>query len=82
MKNADKPAYPVPYQNRDGSIQHDVYFGLTKRERIAAMAMQGLLTRVPQRAHDEMNLGTTEALRIAEESVVMADLLLNQLETE
>lgn len=37
MKNSDKPINPMPYTNQDGSIQHDVYFGLTKREYFAAM---------------------------------------------
>lgn len=44
MKNADKPINPMPYQNQDGTIQHDVYFGLTKREYFAGLAIQGILS--------------------------------------
>lgn len=53
--------------------------GLTKREYFAAMAMQGLLTRVPKRHGDETDLGIIEARRIAAESCIMADLLIKDL---
>ena len=53
--------------------------GLTKREYFAAMAMQGLLTRVPKRHNDEVDLGINESSRIAQESVLMADLLIEEL---
>lgn len=73
MKNADEPINPVPYQNKDGAIQHDVYFGLTKREYFAAKAMQGYCSGeftgqsgMPQKD-------------IAKWSVEMADALLAEL---
>jgi hypothetical protein len=53
--------------------------GLTKREYFAAMAMQGLLTRVPNRPNNETDLGVIELKRISEESVIMADALINAL---
>jgi hypothetical protein len=52
------------------------YKGLTKREYFAAIAMQGLLTRVPKREGGETDLGVMESERIAEESVFMADKLI------
>jgi hypothetical protein len=29
MKNGKQPIAPMPYTNSDGSIQHDVYSGIT-----------------------------------------------------
>jgi len=40
MENKDKPAYPVETHN-------EIHGGLTKREYMAAMAMQGLLAQTP-----------------------------------
>jgi Mn-dependent DtxR family transcriptional regulator len=53
--------------------------GCTKREYFAAMAMQGLLTRVPKRQGGETDLGILEAKRIAAESRIIADLLIEEL---
>ena len=53
--------------------------GLTKREYFAAMAMQGLLTRVPKRDGGETDLGIMECRRISDESVIMADALIEAL---
>ena len=53
--------------------------GLTKREYFAALAMQGLLTRVPNRPNNETDLGVIELKRISEESTIMADALINAL---
>ena len=55
--------------------------GLTKREYMAGLAMQGLLTRNPRRANGETDLGILESKRIVEESVIIADELLKQLES-
>jgi len=41
MKNSKQSINPMPYTNQDGTIQHDVYFGLNKREYFAGLAMQG-----------------------------------------
>ena len=56
--------------------------GLTKREYFAGLAMQGLLARNPNRQNGETDLGMLEANRIAEESVVMADFILEELEKD
>jgi hypothetical protein len=82
MKNGKQPIAPMPYNNLDGTIQHDVYSGLTKREYFAGLAMQGLLTRVPNRHGNEVDLGVLESKRIASEAVYMADALLAELEAE
>ena len=52
---------------------------LTKREYFAAMAMQGLLTRVPNRHNNETDLGILECARIKKEAVVIADALIEEL---
>lgn len=54
-------------------------YGLTKREYFAGLAMQGLLTRVPKRDNDEVDLGILELKRIVEESVLASDALLEEL---
>jgi hypothetical protein len=82
MKNGNQPIAPMPYTNSDGTIQHDVYSGLTKREYFAGLAMQGLLTRVPNRHGYEVDLGVLESKRITSEAIYMADALLAELEAE
>jgi len=81
MKNSDQPINPVPHQNDDGSIQHDVYTGLTKREYFAAKAMQGLLSnpqiKRPHPENGDMEKQYTEFSNIA---VEYADALLAELE--
>lgn len=42
-KISDEPIHPTPYVNSDGTIDHSVHKGLTKREHIAIEAMQGIL---------------------------------------
>ena len=68
MENSEQPIYPVPYQNDDRSIQHDVYTGLTKREYFAGLALQGMLAN-PQ-------IPNMECTMCAKTSVRMADALL------
>lgn len=63
MKNGNLNAFPVVLNNE---IHSD---GLTKRELIAAMAMQGALASTEFQTH-----------RIAEEAVRQADELLAELE--
>lgn len=70
MKNGKEPAFPIIGEAA----------GLTKREYFAGLAMQGLLTRVPQRQGGEVDLGILECERIAAESRIMADKLLQELE--
>ena len=53
--------------------------GLTIRQSFASLAMQGLLTRVPNRPNNETDLGIIELKRISKESVIMADALIEEL---
>lgn len=73
MKNKEKGAFACASE----TIYQQ---GLTKREYFAGLAMQGLLTRVPNRQGGETDLGVDEAKRIVIESVIIADELLKQLE--
>lgn len=70
IKNKDMPASPVV------AATGEVFTGLTKREQLAAMAMQGILSNrsVIDCCTD---ISTSYA---AEFSVVMADALLAELE--
>lgn len=73
MKNADKPAHPRPGYELSNLADNEHYYhedGLTKRELIAAMAMQGMLSASADRG---------EAY-VAERSIAFADYLLKQLE--
>ena len=75
MENGKLTAYPLS-GNHTGNPDT---LGLTKREYFAGLAMQGLLTRVPQRQDGDVALGILESQRIAQESIIMADLILKQL---
>lgn len=77
MENGKEPAFGYRYANEQS---HQEVTGLTKREYFAGLAMQGLLTRVPNRHGGETDLGVIESKRIASESVIMADELLKALE--
>ena len=79
MKNADEPINPVPYQNQDGAIQHDVYFGLTKREYFAAKAMQGLLCIYDNNEQNPTVPDEANVKYMARLSVLAADTLLAEL---
>jgi len=78
MKNSEHPAFPKPHQNMDGSIQHDVHNGLTKREYFAAMAMQGLLAANAEYYHGNIPIPVNKSIAIS--SIEFADELLKQLE--
>lgn len=76
MKNADIPAMPMADRmipEEGASIEVVGYYGLTKREHFAAMAMQGLI------ASDTPEwVGTPESQ--AENAVKYADELLKELD--
>lgn len=63
MNNGDEPAYPMDYTKQQTH-------GLTKRELIAAMLMQGLMTH--PNSHER-------PITIARHSVHATDVLLNAL---
>lgn len=67
----NEPIHPAPYTNQDGSIQHDVYFGLTTRDHFAALAMQSFILHP--------NLSCTDVSDISKFSVSMADALMDEL---
>lgn len=81
MENSKQPINPTPYQNQDGTIQHDVYFGLTKREYFAGLAMQGLMASMTEmRANgNSVNIHSGMCENLAIECVDMADALLDAL---
>ena len=81
MENSKQTAFGYGFTTADGS-SHVEEKGLTKREYFAGLAMQGLLTRVPNRPNRETDLGILECRRIAEEAVIMADKLLAKLSNE
>jgi hypothetical protein len=77
MENGKKPAFAQDHI----MVSNEKSTGLTKREYFAGLAMQGLLTRVPKRHNvEKTDLGILESIRIAEESVIMADKLLAELD--
>lgn len=73
MKNGDKTAGTITY--KDGADAF-VHLGFTKREVIAAMAMQA--TNMEEYA---LRYGNKWAVEVAKDSVQMADALLYALET-
>lgn len=64
MENSKQTAFGYGFTTADGS-SHVEEKGLTKREYFAGLAMQGLLTRVPNRHNGETDLGILECKRIA-----------------
>ena len=79
MTNGNEPAFSkAAFYHPDGGADSPQE-GLSKREYFAAMAMMGLLTRVSHRHNYETDLGILESKRIAEESKIMADTLIEQL---
>lgn len=75
MNNGDKPAYPISEEetNRVDALVN-IYFGLTKREMFAAMAMQGMASY-----HGTQGMGNT-CSSTAERAIELADELLKQLQ--
>ncbi len=68
MENKNRPAFPL---SDSGVISNSD--GLTKRELIAAMAMQGVVSGL------HLTLSKEEATIIAGQSIQFADELLKQL---
>jgi len=98
MKNADKPAASYVYTSTEEKyggagtfIKTNIEPGLTKRELIAAMAMQGILHNlaiadetlavIQRKYYEKQYPGASEFECVARESVSMADELLRQLDT-
>lgn len=84
MNNGDQPAYPL-----DPGKQPGLNAGLTKRELIAAMIAQGMLSNsfwAEQYAqYERAGLAgnkTSKEQDVAEQAIKYADELLKQLETK
>ena len=78
MKNGEQPAFAkAAFYHPDGGIDSPQQ-GLTKREYLAAMAMQGLLSTMSFNA--KLNIKVAEC--IAKESLLAADELLKQLSND
>lgn len=85
--NAEQPAYPgLDTNNREGHLILELrYTGLTKRELIAAMAMQGVLSDVHVQLWmktDPRYNGDNFAQVVAINSCEFADALLSQLQSK
>jgi hypothetical protein len=73
MDNKHQPAFAVSKEICEKSEITEYPYGLTKREYIAAMAMQGLLSQYNLKQSSDQNI-------IAQLSVELADALLDELE--
>lgn len=72
--NGNQPAYPF---TTDAEKDTELYSGLTKRELIAAMAMQGLLAGDVKKY--EVNDDVLHGFLVAKDAIHCADALLNKL---
>lgn len=70
IENSTQPIIPIFDRNTD-----ILYFGLTKREYFAAMAMQGIVSNP-----NSVNFYPTQLSIMAEQSINIADELLKQLD--
>lgn len=75
--SAHLPAFPVPLNQGEAYKTHSPCDGLTKRELIAAMAMQGIMSNL--RVGD---LGNGFGAVVARESTDAAEALLAELAKE
>jgi uncharacterized protein (UPF0371 family) len=81
MNNADMPAMAQPvtldaYGDITVAFDHDTdYMGLTKREHFAGLAMQGLLAAPSDNFKNKVSFS-----KYIEQSVILADALLKELE--
>lgn len=77
MKNADQPAHPVHGGYEDDDRRNQIIGGgLTKREYFAAIAMQGLLTKLDHYDGE----GNQAMSGLCYDAVSYADQLLRSLE--
>lgn len=77
MSNSNQPAHPTTVHKVKGDNIETVSFtGLTKREHVAALTLQGLLAN----RHDLLGtISSNTAKMYAQKSVQLADYLLNEL---
>ena len=77
MNNADMPAMPMDVERADYAQQCRPFRGLTKREYIAAMAMQGMLSDLTASEQEGYDVSRE---CVASHALAMADALLKELE--
>lgn len=76
MKTDPKePISPMPHQNSDGSIQYNVYVGLTKREHMSIEFIKAIMS-----AGISNSNATNEAICLL--GIQMADELIKQFNNE
>lgn len=73
MENENQPAFPP-----NAGWEHSEAKGLTKREYLAAMAMQGIISSMHS---PETRAGEGDPVMVAKDSVNYADALLKQLDS-
>lgn len=74
LKNGDKPINPTPGYDDETGEDKGRWFGLTKREYFAGLAMQGICA-------GPINSQTIGAELISKAAIAIADELLKQLDT-
>ena len=79
MENGKESIYPMPHQNQDGTIQHNVYFGLSKREYFALHLMTALISNA-DRHSQQGECQTWNYEHLSEIAIQATNELLKQLE--
>ena len=74
MTNGSEPINAI-IETEDAETMSATFYGLTKREYFAAMAMQGLCTHFPE-------LGVPHAPEVVRQSIEIADAFINALNKE
>lgn len=83
MNNKELPAFPLqPTFNSEGQICNESYKyeGMTKREYLAAKAMQAILSNSAYAEQFKVNDWGVDGKRIAQNALHCADALLNEIE--
>lgn len=81
MKNGDEPASPTGTYDAYSGKLNGQFFGLTKRELIAAMALQGILSS-GEGVKTLLNSSSKYPDTISKFAIKVADELLAQLESK
>lgn len=88
MTEGDKPAYPSEFEGGEYDafgapvIAHRKYYGISKREYFAAMAMQGMLANSIDKMQGQQPWWSMNSDDMATEAVLQADHLIKALNKE